>query len=49
MGGNPPDLAKFNPLDLEGMEVYRSAAEIPPEYNATGSACGVILLWTRVQ
>jgi hypothetical protein len=29
------------------MEVYRSAAEMPPEYNATGSYCGVILLWTR--
>jgi hypothetical protein len=44
-----PDLTKINPLDLEAMEVYRSPAEIPPEYNATGSACGVILLWTRVR
>jgi hypothetical protein len=44
----PPDLSKLNPLTLEAAEIYVSAAEIPAEYNATGSACGVILLWTRV-
>jgi hypothetical protein len=29
-----------------GVEYY-SGAEIPPQYNATGSACAVLLLWTR--
>jgi len=32
---------------LGAMEVYTSAAQIPAEYNATGSGCGVILLWTK--
>ena len=34
-------------LDLQALEVYRSPAEIPAEYNATGNYCGAILLWTR--
>jgi hypothetical protein len=44
----PPDLSKFNPLDLEAVEVYRSAAELPIEFGGTNMACGVLLLWTRV-
>ena len=44
----PPDLSKFNPLDLEAVEVYRSAAELPIEYGGTNAACGVLLLWTRI-
>jgi hypothetical protein len=32
---------------LAGVEWYASAAETPPKYNATGNACGVLLLWTR--
>ena len=36
------------PTDIVGaVEVYSSAANIPAEYNATGSSCGVILLWTK--
>ena len=31
---------------LAGIEIYSSAAQIPPEYNAGGGACGVILFWT---
>lgn len=33
--------------ELEAIEVYRSAAEIPGAYGGTSSAYGVILLWTR--
>jgi hypothetical protein len=29
-----------------GVEFY-TGGQIPPEYNATGSACAVLLLWTR--
>jgi len=43
----PPDLDRLNVLTLEAVEIYRSPAEVPVEYNATGSACGLILLWTR--
>jgi hypothetical protein len=48
MNGPPPDLTQFNPLTLEAAEVYRSPVEIPVEFNATNSLCGVILLWTRI-
>lgn len=34
------------PADVEAIEAY-GAAEVPSEYNATGSACGVILIWMR--
>lgn len=44
----PPDLTKFNPLDLEAVEVYRSDAELPIEFGGTNASCGVLLLWTRV-
>jgi hypothetical protein len=44
----PPDITKFNPLDLEAVEVYRSPAEVPVEYNGPAAGCGVMLIWTRV-
>ncbi len=43
----PPNLSGMNILNFQALEVYRSPAEMPVEYNATGSGCGVILLWTR--
>jgi hypothetical protein len=33
--------------DVEAVEVYRGAAEVPTEYRGSTSACGVVLLWTR--
>jgi hypothetical protein len=33
--------------DLAGIEWYASVAELPAQFNATGNACGVLLLWTR--
>lgn len=36
-----------NPMDLEGIEVYTHAAEVPVEFAGPGSSCGVIALWTR--
>jgi hypothetical protein len=38
---------QLNPEDIEAIEVYRGASEIPVEYNRTGSLCGVILIWMR--
>ncbi len=43
----PPNLEDYNVYNLAAIEVFRSAAEIPPEMNAMGSDCGVISLWTR--
>jgi hypothetical protein len=45
--GRPFDITTLNLLDFQGLEVYRSPAELPIQYSGTGSYCGVILLWTR--
>ena len=45
--GRPFDLRGFSVLNFQAVEVYRSPAEMPVEYNATGSYCGIILLWTK--
>jgi hypothetical protein len=46
---NEDALMFINPESLAGVEAYAGPASIPPEYNVTGSACGVVLLWTRVE
>ncbi|MDB4950818.1 MAG: TonB-dependent receptor plug [Gemmatimonadetes bacterium] len=33
--------------DLEGIEVFTDISRIPAQYNRTGSACGVILMWSK--
>ena len=43
----PPDFNGFSVSEYAGAEYYPSSASIPPQYNATGSSCGVLLLWTR--
>ncbi|MDH5805031.1 MAG: TonB-dependent receptor plug domain-containing protein, partial [Gemmatimonadota bacterium] len=39
--------AVTRPERLAGVEVYTGPASIPVMYNPTGSACGVILLWSK--
>jgi hypothetical protein len=46
-GVNPPDVRNMLASDYAGAEYYVSAAETPAEYNATGSGCGTLVLWTR--
>jgi hypothetical protein len=41
------DLEKMRTDQFAGIEAYTGAATIPPLYNKTGSACGVLLFWTR--
>ena len=36
-----------SPSSLEGIEVYQGTA-VPAEFSGPGSACGAVLLWTRV-
>lgn len=36
-------------LDLEGIEVYKTAAEAPVQYTSRNPGCGVILFWTRIE
>jgi hypothetical protein len=42
--GNVDD---FAPGLIEGVEVYRSASEIPADFRTRDAACGLIALWTR--
>jgi len=37
------------PLDVEGLEVYRSAHTAPAEYTGLLAGCAVVLVWTRIE
>lgn len=41
------DLNMIQTSTLAAIEVYRSAAEVPGEFNSARSQCGVLVLWTR--
>ena len=48
--GNPypnGSVDDFEPDVLEGIEVYRSASEVPADFRTRDATCGVIALWTR--
>jgi hypothetical protein len=47
LGQEPPGIDFMQASDFAAAEYYASAAETPPQYNATGSGCGALLLWTR--
>jgi hypothetical protein len=47
-GGIRVDFEHMSPRDFEAAEFYQGA-EIPPEYNSTGNACGVLVLWSRTK
>jgi len=48
MPGAPvPDFSRLSATDYEAAEYYAGGATLPPEYNATSSGCGALLLWTR--
>jgi hypothetical protein len=44
----PPNVDDVLSSELEGVELYKGASELPPELLATGNKCGALLLWTRV-
>lgn len=46
--GDPAALNEIiDPFELAAVEVYRSAAEIPPQFNGPNAGCGAIVLWTK--
>lgn len=48
LGGDPAALNELvDPFELAAVEVYRSAAEIPPQFNGPNAGCGVIVFWTK--
>jgi hypothetical protein len=49
-GNRGEAMFNINSIDvstLSGVEYYPSAAEIPPEFNGTRAACGLLVLWTK--
>ncbi len=42
------DIDEMAPDQIEGIEIYRGSATIPPEFNTGTSMCGVIAVWSRV-
>ena len=50
--GTPIDVVLFDvnsidPAHVAAMEFYAGAAQMPAQYNRTGSACGALLIWTK--
>jgi hypothetical protein len=43
----PPDVSRLMVTEFAAVEYYPSSGTGPPQYNATGSGCGTLLLWTR--
>ncbi len=43
----PPNLDDIPVNQLAAIEFYRSASEMPVEFNQPGANCGVLALWTR--
>ena len=41
------DLDAIPIATVAAIEIYRGAAQIPAEFNATGSACGAVVVWTK--
>jgi hypothetical protein len=48
-GGSNDINSLVTPGQIEAVELYSSAANIPLQYNGSSSACGVILIWTRAE
>lgn len=43
-----PDLRRFVPIaEIEGIEVYRSSAQVPVQFGGSTGQCGAVVLWTR--
>ena len=46
--GNLPQLTEsVKPEMIDGLEIYRGVAGLPPEFNILGAECGVVAVWTR--
>jgi hypothetical protein len=43
----PPDFGHMGVNEYGGIEYYPGGASLPLQFNATGSSCGTLLLWTR--
>ncbi|MCH7475903.1 MAG: carboxypeptidase regulatory-like domain-containing protein [Gemmatimonadetes bacterium] len=44
---NGVNIDAYPPSRVQAMEVYTRPSQIPPEFNAIGSVCGVVAIWTK--
>jgi hypothetical protein len=42
------DVNSINPAHVSAIEFYAGPAQMPAQYNRTGSACGALLIWTKL-
>jgi hypothetical protein len=42
------DLDNLDPENVQGIEVYGGASQVPPEFNRSSGLCGAVVIWTRV-
>lgn len=42
------DLNSIQPDQIEAIEVYTSAAQMPAKFNRTAGGCGAVVIWTRI-
>lgn len=42
-----PDLTRIPTNEYAAVEYYAGGASVPPQYNATGGGCGILVLWSR--
>ena len=41
------DLLSVSTANVAAVELYNGPSEVPVEFKRTGSACGVIVIWTK--
>lgn len=41
------DINSITPEQIEAIEAYASAAQVPAQFNRTSGGCGVLVIWTR--
>jgi hypothetical protein len=41
------DVNSIDPAQVSAVEFYGGSAQMPAQYNRTGSACGALLIWTK--
>ncbi|MBK9977878.1 MAG: hypothetical protein IPP20_08100 [Gemmatimonadetes bacterium] len=41
------DVNSIPPEQIESIEAYAGASQVPAQFNRTSGGCGVLVIWTR--
>jgi hypothetical protein len=47
IGNDPVMFRDITGPEIDAVEVYRGAAEVPGEFSGGDARCGVVVVWTR--